>query len=123
MTYRAELALVSQGHGHWALYAAKPLYLFPTGSIPLMYVFKLLSQAPDKQGFYGVPFTLKLPAAPESLQVLKRPKLVMFGWSLRPDELSDFLVSQAVPLVYAENVVYVRVELLVAVVTAPYSAD
>ena len=77
--------------------------------------FKLLSQAPDKQGFYGVPFTLKLPAeTPESLQVLKRPKLVMFGWGLRPDELSDFLVLQAVPLVYAENVVYVRVELLVA---------
>jgi acyl-CoA synthetase (AMP-forming)/AMP-acid ligase II len=94
------------GHGHSNLlrawYAAKPLYLFPTSSIPLTSanIIKLLSQAPDVQGFYGVPFTLKLLAeTPEGLQVLKRLKLVMFGGSPCPDELGDFLVSEAVPLV------------------------
>ena len=96
----------SQGHGHSNLlrawYAAKPLYLFPTGSIPLTSanIIKLLSQAPDVQGFYGAPFALKLLAeTPEGLQVLKRLKLVMFGGSPCPDELGDFLVSEAVALV------------------------
>ncbi|KAF8549988.1 L-aminoadipate-semialdehyde dehydrogenase [Imleria badia] len=94
------------GHGHSNLlrawYAAKPLYLFPTASIPLTSanIIKLLSQAPDIQGFYGVPFALKLLAeTQEGLQVLKRLKLVMFGGSPCPDELSDFLVSEGVPLV------------------------
>ncbi|KAF8441638.1 L-aminoadipate-semialdehyde dehydrogenase [Boletus edulis BED1] len=94
------------GHGHSNLYrawyAATPLYLFPTGSIPLTSanIIKLLSQAQDIQALYGVPFALKLLAeTPEGLQVLKRLKLVMFGGSACPDELGDFLVSQGVPLV------------------------
>ncbi|KAG6378293.1 hypothetical protein JVT61DRAFT_14008 [Boletus reticuloceps] len=55
-----------QGHGHSNLYrawyAATPLYLFPTGSIPLTSanIIKLLSQAQDIQALYGVPFALKL---------------------------------------------------------------
>ncbi|KAH0827399.1 male sterility protein-domain-containing protein [Lanmaoa asiatica] len=94
------------GHGHSnvlrAWYAAKPLYLFPTGSIPLTSanIIKLLSQAPDIQGLYGVPLALKLLAeTPEGLEVLKHLKLVMFGGSACPDELGDFLVSEGVPLV------------------------
>ncbi|KAG8213592.1 L-aminoadipate-semialdehyde dehydrogenase [Butyriboletus roseoflavus] len=94
------------GHGHSnvlrAWYAAKPLYLFPTGSIPLTSanIIKLLSQAPDIQALYGVPFALKLLAeTPEGLQVLRRLKLVMFGGSACSDELGDFLVSEGVPLV------------------------
>lgn len=63
-------------------------------------VIKLLSQAPDIQGLYGVPFALKLLAeTSEGLQVLRRLKLVMFGGSACPDELGDFLVSEGVPLV------------------------
>ena len=88
-----------------------------SGSIPLTSanIIKLLSHAPDIQGFYGDLFTLKLLAeSPESHQVAKHIKLVVFGGSPRLDELSEFLVSQAVRLVYASNVVYVRVELLVA---------
>ena len=95
-----------QDHGRSNLlrawYAAKPLYLSPTGAIALTSanIIKLLSQAPDIQGFYGVPFPLKLLVeTPEDLQVLKRLKLVMFGGSPCPDELGDFLVSEAVPLV------------------------
>ena len=105
-TRRAQLLLISQGHGHSNLlrawHAAKALYLFPTGSIPLTSanIIKLLSQAPDIQAFYGVAFALKLLAEkPEGLQILKRLKLVMFGGSPCPDELGDFLVSEGVPLV------------------------
>ncbi|KAN0090779.1 hypothetical protein V8E55_004345 [Tylopilus felleus] len=89
------------GHGHSNLlrawYAAKPLYLFPTASIPLTSanIINLLSQAPDIQAFYGVPFALKLLAETQvGLQVLKCLKLVMFGGSPCPDELGDFLVSE-----------------------------
>ena len=85
-----------------AWYAAKPLYMFPTGSIPLTSanIIKLLLQAADVQAFYGVPFALRLLAeSPEGLQVLKRLKVVTFGGSACPDELGDFLVSEGVPLV------------------------
>ncbi|KAG1723799.1 putative aminoadipate reductase [Suillus lakei] len=94
------------GHGHSnlyrAMYAAKSLYLFPTGSIPLTSanVIKLLKQAPDVEALYGVPLALKLLAeTPEGLQVLKGLKLVMFGGSACPDELGDFLVNEGVRLV------------------------
>ncbi|KAH7912004.1 L-aminoadipate-semialdehyde dehydrogenase [Hygrophoropsis aurantiaca] len=94
------------GHGHSnlyrAIYAAKPLYLFPTGSIPLTSanVIKLLGQAPDVEGFYGVPLALKLLAeTEEGLKVLRNLKLVMFGGSACPDELGHLLVSEGVPLV------------------------
>ncbi|KAG2150554.1 L-aminoadipate-semialdehyde dehydrogenase [Suillus clintonianus] len=94
------------GHGHSnlyrAIYSAKPLYLFPTGSIPLTSanVIKLLKQAPDVEALYGVPLALKLLAeTPEGLQVLKGLKLVMFGGSACPDELGDFLVNEGVRLV------------------------
>ncbi|KIJ67974.1 hypothetical protein HYDPIDRAFT_83419 [Hydnomerulius pinastri MD-312] len=94
------------GHGHSNLYrawyAAKPLYLFPTGSIPLTSanVIKLLAQAPDVQALYGVPLALKLLAeTPEGLEVLRSLKLVMFGGSPCPDELGDLLVSEGVRLV------------------------
>ncbi|KAG9316268.1 hypothetical protein JVU11DRAFT_2297 [Chiua virens] len=94
------------GHGHSNLlrawYAAKPLYLFPTGSIPLTSanVIRVLSQAPDIEALYGVPFALKLLAeTQEGLRVLKSLKLVTFGGSACPDELGDFLVSEGVPLV------------------------
>ncbi|KAF9219622.1 L-aminoadipate-semialdehyde dehydrogenase [Gyrodon lividus] len=94
------------GHGHanllraWS--AAKPLYLFPTGSIPLTSanVIKLLAQAPDVQALYGVPLALKLLAeTPEGLDVLRSLRLVMFGGSACPDELGDLLVSEGVRLV------------------------
>ena len=105
-TRRAQLSLVSQDHGHSNLlrawHSAKALYLFPTGSIPLTStnIIKLLSQAPDIQTFYGVPFALKLLVEkPEGLQILERLKLVIFGGSPCPDELGDFLVSEGVPLV------------------------
>ncbi|KAH7929842.1 putative aminoadipate reductase [Leucogyrophana mollusca] len=94
------------GHGHSnlyrAIYAAKPLYLFPTGSIPLTSanVIKLLAQAPDVEGFYGVPLALKLLAeTEEGLQVLRELKLVMFGGSACPDELGHLLVAEGVRLV------------------------
>ncbi|KAG0707371.1 L-aminoadipate-semialdehyde dehydrogenase, partial [Suillus ampliporus] len=94
------------GHGHSnlyrAIYSAKPLYLFPTGSIPLTSanVIKLLKQAPDVEALFGVPLALKLLAETlEGLQVLRGLKLVMFGGSACPDELGDFLVSEGVPLV------------------------
>ncbi|KAH7888517.1 L-aminoadipate-semialdehyde dehydrogenase, partial [Phlebopus sp. FC_14] len=94
------------GHGHSNLlrawYAAKPLYLFPTGSIPLTSanVIKLLAQAPDIQTLYGVPLALKLLSeTPEGLEVLRGLKLVMFGGSPCPDELGDLLVSEGVRLV------------------------
>ncbi|KAG1732264.1 putative aminoadipate reductase [Suillus paluster] len=94
------------GHGHSnlyrAIYAAKPLYLFPTGSIPLTSanVIKLLKQAPDVEALYGVPLALKLMAeTPEGLRVLRDLKLVMFGGSACPDELGDFLVNEGVRLV------------------------
>ena len=99
-------ASVSQGFGHVSIlrawYAAKPLYMFPTGSIPLTSanIIKLLSQAPDVQAFYGVPFTLKLLAdTPDGLRILERFKVVTFGGSPCPDDLGDFLVSEGVPLV------------------------
>ncbi|KAG2119614.1 uncharacterized protein F5147DRAFT_795582 [Suillus discolor] len=85
-------------HGHANLYraicATKPLYLFPTGSMPLTStnVIKLLKQAPDVEALFGVPLALKLLAeTTEGLQVLKSLKLVMFGGSPCPDELGDFL--------------------------------
>jgi hypothetical protein len=84
------------------MYAAKPLYLFPTGTIPLTSanVIKLLKQAPDVEALYGVPLALKLLAeTPEGLQVLKDLKLVMFGGSPCPDELGDLLVNEGVRLV------------------------
>ncbi|OAX43282.1 L-aminoadipate-semialdehyde dehydrogenase [Rhizopogon vinicolor AM-OR11-026] len=94
------------GHGHSNLYraisAAKPLYLFPTGSIPLTSanVIKLLKQAPDVEALYGVPLALKLLAeTPEGLQVLRGLKLVTFGGSACPDELGDLLVNEGVRLV------------------------
>ncbi|KAG1775414.1 L-aminoadipate-semialdehyde dehydrogenase [Suillus placidus] len=94
------------GHGHSNLYraihAAKPLYLFPTGTIPLTSanVIKLLKQAPDVEALYGVPLALKLLAeTTEGLQVLKSLKLVMFGGSACPEELGDFLVNEGVRLV------------------------
>jgi hypothetical protein len=97
---------LEQGHGHSnlyrAMYAVKPLYLFPTGSIPLTSanVVKLLQQAPDVEALYGVPLALKLLAeTPEGLQVLKGLKLVMFGGSACPDELGDLLVNEGVRLV------------------------
>ncbi|KAG1829201.1 L-aminoadipate-semialdehyde dehydrogenase [Suillus variegatus] len=93
-------------HGHANLYraicAAKPLYLFPTGSMPLTStnVIKLLKQAPDVEALFGVPLALKLLAeTTEGLQVLKSLKLVMFGGSPCPDELGDFLVNEGVRLV------------------------
>ncbi|EGO25232.1 putative aminoadipate reductase [Serpula lacrymans var. lacrymans S7.9] len=93
------------GHGHSnlfrAIHSAKTLYLFPTGSIPLTSanVIKLLGQAPDVEGLYGVPLALKLLAeTSEGLAVLKKLKLVMFGGSACPDELGDFLVAQGVRL-------------------------
>lgn len=93
-------------HGHSnlyrAIYAAKPLYLFPIGSIPLTSanVIKLLKQAPDVEALYGVPLALKLLAeTTEGLQVLKSLKLVMFGGSACPDELGDLLVNEGVRLV------------------------
>ncbi|KAG1719306.1 L-aminoadipate-semialdehyde dehydrogenase [Suillus lakei] len=93
-------------HGHSnlyrAMYAAKSLYLFPTGSIPLTSanIINLLKQAPDVEALYGVPLALKLLAeTPEGLQVLKGLKLVMFGGSASPDELGDFLVNEGVRLV------------------------
>ncbi|KAG1808219.1 L-aminoadipate-semialdehyde dehydrogenase [Suillus subaureus] len=94
------------GHGHSnlhrAFYSAKPLYLFPTGSIPLTSpnVIKLLKQAPDVELLSGVPLALKLLAeTTEGLQILKSLKLVMFGGSACPDELGDFLVNEGVRLV------------------------
>ncbi|KAF8839463.1 L-aminoadipate-semialdehyde dehydrogenase [Paxillus ammoniavirescens] len=94
------------GHGHSNLlrawYAARPLYLFPTGSIPLTSanVVKLLAQAPDVQALYGVPLAIKLlTETPEGLDVLKGLRIVMFGGSACPDELGDLLVSKGVRLV------------------------
>ncbi|KAG2059105.1 L-aminoadipate-semialdehyde dehydrogenase [Suillus hirtellus] len=93
-------------HGHGNLYraicAAKPLYLFPTGSMPLTStnVIKLLKQAPDVEALFGVPLALKLLAeTTEGLQVLKNLKLVSFSGSPCPDELGDFLVNEGVRLV------------------------
>lgn len=100
------LNLNSQGYGHWnmlrAWYTAKPLYMFPTGSIPLTSanIVLLLFQARDVEAFYGVPYALRLLAEkPEGLQILKRLKMVTFGGSACPDELGDLLVSAGVPLV------------------------
>ncbi|KAG1858184.1 L-aminoadipate-semialdehyde dehydrogenase [Suillus subluteus] len=94
------------GHGHSnlyrAIYSAKPLYLFPTGSIPLTSanVIKLLKQAPDVESLSGVPLALKILAeTTEGLQILKSLKLVMFGGSACPDKLGDFLVNEGVRLV------------------------
>ncbi|KIJ19149.1 hypothetical protein PAXINDRAFT_161353 [Paxillus involutus ATCC 200175] len=94
------------GHGHSNLlrawYAAKPLYLFPTGSIPLTSanVIKLLAQAPDVQALYGVPLAIKLlTETPEGLDVLRGLRIVTFGGSACPDELGDLLVSEGVRLV------------------------
>ncbi|KAG2076388.1 L-aminoadipate-semialdehyde dehydrogenase [Suillus decipiens] len=93
------------GHGHAnlyrAIYAAKPLYLFPTGSIPLTSsnVVKLLKQAPDVETLEGVPLILKrLAETAEGLQVLKSLKFVTFSGSACPDELGDFLVNEGVRL-------------------------
>ncbi|KAG1862517.1 L-aminoadipate-semialdehyde dehydrogenase [Suillus subalutaceus] len=94
------------GHGHSnvyrAIYSAKPLYLFPTGSIPLTSanVIRLLKQAPDVESLSGVPLALKILAeTTEGLQILKSLKLVMFGGSACPDKLGDFLVNEGVRLV------------------------
>ncbi|KAG2036041.1 L-aminoadipate-semialdehyde dehydrogenase [Suillus americanus] len=93
-------------HGHCnlhrAFYSAKPLYLFPTGSIPLTSanVIKLIKQAPDVELLSGVPLALKILAeTTEGLQILKSLKLVMFGGSACPDKLGDFLVNEGVRLV------------------------
>ena len=95
-----------QGFGHAmmlrAWYVAKPLYLFPTGSIPLTStnIINLLSQAPDVQAFYAVPFALRLLAeSQEGLRLLQRLKVVTFSGSPCPDDLGDFLVSEGIPLV------------------------
>ncbi|KAG2146015.1 putative aminoadipate reductase [Suillus bovinus] len=94
------------GNGHSnvyrAIHAAKPMYLFPTGLIPLTStnVIKLLEQAPDVEALFGVPLALKLLAeTTEGLQVLKSLKLVTFGGSPCPDELGDFLVNEGIRLV------------------------
>ncbi|KAG1862520.1 L-aminoadipate-semialdehyde dehydrogenase [Suillus subalutaceus] len=93
-------------HGHCilhrAIYSTKPLYLFPTGSIPLTSanVIRLLKQAPDVELLSGVPLALKLLAeTTEGLQILKSLKLVLFGGSACPDKLGDFLVNEGVRLV------------------------
>ncbi|KAG2088169.1 L-aminoadipate-semialdehyde dehydrogenase [Suillus discolor] len=92
------------GHGNLyrAICAAKPLYLFPTGSMSLTStnVIKLLKQAPDVEALFGVPLALKLLAeTTEGLQVLKNLKLVSFSGSPCPDELGDFLVNEGVRLI------------------------
>ena len=72
---------------------------YPARSLTSVNIIKLLSQAPDIQCLYGVPFALKLLAeTPEGLQVLKHLRLVAFSGSPCPDELGN-LVSEAVPLV------------------------
>ncbi|KAG2150553.1 hypothetical protein DEU56DRAFT_34970 [Suillus clintonianus] len=97
---------VFHGHGHSnlyrAMYAAKPLYIFPTGLLSLTSanVIKLLKQAPDVEALFCVPLALKLLAeTPEGLQVLKSLKVVVYGGSACPDELGDFLVNEGVRLV------------------------
>ncbi|EIW83278.1 L-aminoadipate-semialdehyde dehydrogenase [Coniophora puteana RWD-64-598 SS2] len=94
------------GHGHCnlhrAIYSAKPVYLFPTGSIPLTSanIIKLLAQASDVEALYGVPYALKLMAeTKEGMEVMKSLKLVTFGGSACSDELGDLLVKQGVRLV------------------------
>ena len=73
---------------------------YPARSLTSVNIIKLLSQALDIQCLYGVPFALKLLAeTPEGLQVLKHLRLVAFSGSPCPDELGNFLVSEAVPLV------------------------
>ncbi|KAG1723800.1 hypothetical protein EDB19DRAFT_1915911 [Suillus lakei] len=97
---------VFHGQGHLnfyrAMYAAKPLYLFPTGVISLTSanVMKLFKQAPDVEALFCVPLALKLMTeTPEGLQILKSLKLVVFGGSACPEELGDFLVNEGVRLV------------------------
>lgn len=94
------------GHGHSnlhrAFYSKKPLYLFPTGSVPLTSanVIKFIKQTPDVESLSGVPLALKLLAeTTEGLQILKSLKLVMFGGSACPDKLGDSLVNEGIRLV------------------------
>jgi acyl-CoA synthetase (AMP-forming)/AMP-acid ligase II len=92
-------------HGHACFYRAihssKPLALFPS-SIPLTTanILSALKAAPEVQGFYVVPYVLKLLAeSEEGVRLLKGFRLVTYGGAACPDELGDRLVREGVRLV------------------------
>jgi acyl-CoA synthetase (AMP-forming)/AMP-acid ligase II len=87
-------------HGHACFYRAihsgKKLSLFPT-EIPLTTgnIIAAIENAPGVQGFYVVPYVLKLLAeSVVGIELLKGFELVTYGGAACPDELGDRLVKE-----------------------------
>lgn len=80
-----------------AIHSTKPISLFPS-SIPLTtpnILSALLSTPTPIEGFYVVPYVLKLLAeSEEGVNLLKGMKLVTYGGAACPDELGDKLVKE-----------------------------
>ncbi|KAI5479365.1 L-aminoadipate-semialdehyde dehydrogenase [Pseudohyphozyma bogoriensis] len=86
----------AHGHAcfHRSIHCKKTLYMYPP-ELPLTTgsVVKALNNLPDVQGFYAVPYLLKLLAeSEEGIKALQKLDLVTYGGAACPDELGDKLV-------------------------------
>ncbi|KAF8511947.1 L-aminoadipate-semialdehyde dehydrogenase [Hysterangium stoloniferum] len=95
----------NHGHSNFyrAMHAGKPIFLFPTGLIPLTKdaIVSLLN-SPDcnAEAFHAVPYILNILAeSEEGINILRRMKAVMSAGSALPDAIGDRLVDVGVNLV------------------------